>query len=198
MKLIIPTLCLVLWLGCGGSPPAPAPPVEAPPEAPADTAFALRSDAFADGQAIPARYTCEGLDLSPPLAWTPPPPGTLSLALLVRDPDAPDPAAPTRTWTHWLLLNLPPAAGVLPEQAGNESRTGVPAGALDGLNDWGRGGWGGPCPPVGRHRYQFLLFALDTLLPLRADWSREELELLGETRALAVAQVTGTYQKSAP
>jgi len=96
-----------------------------------------------------------------------------------------------------LLLNLPPAAGRLPEQAGGPERAGLPPACLDGLNDWGRPGWGGPCPPAGRHRYQFRLFALDTLLPARADPSRVELEALGEKHALAVARLTGTYEKSA-
>lgn len=192
-------------LGCHSAPPdPPARPASPVAQAPAGTAaqpptvFALRSAAFGPGQEIPARYTCEGLDLSPPLDWDAPPAGTKSLALLVRDPDAPDPDAPSMVWTHWLLLNLPPAARGLPEQAGNAGHAGVPAGALDGLNDWGRPGWGGPCPPVGRHRYQFVLYALDTLLSTRQDWTRPQIEALAATHSRATAELTATYQKRQP
>jgi Raf kinase inhibitor-like YbhB/YbcL family protein len=194
-----------MWLallaaGCGaagdmaGRSAASAPAVPAAEE----KGFRLSSAAFAEGQEIPARYTCEGLDLSPPLAWSAPPAGTKSLALLVSDPDAPDPAAPRMVWTHWLLLGLPPAAGALPEQAGNAGHEGLPPGTLAGLNDWGRADWGGPCPPVGRHRYRFTLFALDTLPPPRADWTRPQLEALAGTRALARAELLATYRKRQP
>lgn len=175
--------------------PAPAPPVDPVGGGGAPDGFRLSSAAFADGGSIPARYTCEGLDLSPPLAWSAPPAGTLSLALLVSDPDAPDPAAPRLTWTHWVLLNLPPEAGRLDEQAGNGPAV---APALDGLNDWERGGWGGPCPPVGRHRYQFQLLALDTRLAARADWTRHQVEEAARGHELGRARLTGTYQKSQP
>jgi Raf kinase inhibitor-like YbhB/YbcL family protein len=121
----------------------------------------LTSPAFAAGTEIPTRYTCEGADLSPPLAWTAPPDGTRSLALVIDDPDAPDPAAPKVTWVHWVLYGLPPAEGSLPEGAGRDA---LPAGAREGLNDWRRPGYGGPCPPVGRHRYFFKLYALDAVL----------------------------------
>ena len=197
-------LGLLAWglTACGTAPPDPPTAPVAAPAAAVETGppavFALRSAAFGPGQEIPARYTCEGLDLSPPLDWDAPPAGTKSLALLVRDPDAPDPAAPSLTWTHWLLLNLPPAAGGLPEQAGNAGHSGTPVGALDGLNDWGRPGWGGPCPPVGRHRYQFVLYALDTLPARRPDWTCAQLETLAATRALATARLEATYRKRQP
>src|SRR3954453_23474348 len=114
--------------------------------------FTLTSPAFAAGGAIPLEYTADGSDVSPPLAWTDPPTGAESFALIVDDPDAPDPAAPKRTWVHWVLYNLPPTATGLPE--GAQVRELWP-GAREGQNDWKRTGWGGPCPPIGRHRYFF-------------------------------------------
>ena len=110
--------------------------------------FKLTSTAFPPGGEIPAKYTCEGQDVSPPLAWTGVPPNAKSLVLIVDDPDAPDPAAPKMTWVHWVLYNLPPSAARLAE--GVKS---LPAGTAEGANDWQRTGYGGPCPPVGRHRY---------------------------------------------
>src|SRR5438309_10332863 len=113
-------------------------------------AFAVSSPAFADNGAIPKQYTCEGADISPPLNWSGAPQGTRSFALIVDDPDAPDPRAPKLTWVHWVVHNIPDEARGLPEDA---SGRGLPAGAVQGLNDWKRAGYGGPCPPVGRHRY---------------------------------------------
>jgi hypothetical protein len=124
--------------------------------------FELTSRAFAAGAAIPARFTCEGDDLSPPLAWSDPPPGTRSFALVIDDPDAPDPKAPRMTWVHWVVYNLPPDARDLREGAGGGA---LPSGARAGRNDWKRPDYGGPCPPVGRHRYFHKLYALDVVLP---------------------------------
>ena len=123
-------------------------------------AFALHSSAFAPGAEIPRRHTCEGDDVSPPLAWSDPPAGTQSFALVVDDPDAPDPKAPKRTWVHWVVYDLPASAHALAEDAGSSP----PSGARVGKNDFGRAQWGGPCPPIGRHRYFFKLFALDAPL----------------------------------
>lgn len=156
-------------------------------------AFALRSAAFADGDSIPARFTCEGDDVSPPLAWSAPPEGTESLALVVDDPDAPDPKAPKRTWVHWVVYDLPPGAGSLAEGA---SRGGMPKGARDGKNDWKRRGWGGPCPPIGRHRYFFKLYALDESLGDRGSLTKAELEKAIQGHVLAKAELVGTYEKS--
>src|SRR5512134_2228226 len=119
----------------------------------------IESTAFAPGGEIPRVHTCEGNDSSPPLSWSGVPEGTRSLALVVDDPDAPDPRAPKMTWVHWVLYDMPAAARELPEDV----RT-LPAGTRDGKNDWKRTGWGGPCPPIGRHRYFFVLYALDTEL----------------------------------
>jgi Raf kinase inhibitor-like YbhB/YbcL family protein len=161
-------------------------------EAVAATRLALTSPSFADGTPIPARHTCEGGDVSPPLAWSGAPAGTQSLVLIVDDPDAPDPAAPRTTWVHWVLYNLPPQATGLPEDA----RRGVlPAGTVEGLNDWKRTGYGGPCPPVGRHRYVHKLYALDRMLLPVGSATKAELERAMEGHVLAQGQLIGTYQK---
>ncbi len=149
----------------------------------------ITSTAFAPGGEIPARHTCEDKDLSPPLAWRDAPAGTKSVALIVDDPDAPDPAAPRMTWVHWVLYDLPPA-GELPEAA----RT-LPAGTRLGLNDWKRTGYGGPCPPIGRHRYFFKLYALDTVLPDLQRPTKAQLEQAMQGHVLARASLIGTYQK---
>ena len=150
----------------------------------------LTSAAFAHQGAIPTKYTCEGADVSPSLTWIGLPPGTKSLALIVDDPDAPDPAAPKMTWVHWVLYNLPPTANGLPEGASV-----LPAGALQGLNDWQRTGYGGPCPPIGRHRYFFKLYALDTVLPDLGRPTKAMLEKAMKGHILVQTELTGTYQK---
>ena len=155
--------------------------------------FALHSPAFADHAAIPARFTCEGDGGSPPLAWSAPPAGTQSLAIVVDDPDAPDPAEPKRTWVHWVVYDLPATARSLAEGA---AEGGLPAGARDGKNDWNRTGWGGPCPPIGRHRYFFKLYALDQSLGDRGGLTKAELEKAIEGHLLARAELVGTYEKT--
>lgn len=153
----------------------------------------INSSAFPDRGEIPRTYTCDGKDLSPPLAWSDLPPGTKSLALIVEDPDAPDPAAPRMTWVHWILYNLPARDGGLPEGVAPEA---LPAGTLQGLNDWRRTGYGGPCPPVGRHRYVHKLFALDAVLPDLGRPTRARLEEALRGKVLARAEWVGTYQRS--
>ena len=152
----------------------------------------ITSSAFAPSGAIPTLYTCEGKDLSPPLAWSGAPAGTKSLALIVDDPDAPDPAAPRMTWVHWVLYNLAPTAPGLPEAV---SATALPAGTREGVNDWGRTGYGGPCPPVGRHRYFHKLYALDSVLPDLKRPDKAALEKAMQGHILAQAVLIGTYQK---
>jgi Raf kinase inhibitor-like YbhB/YbcL family protein len=154
--------------------------------------FSLTSPAFAEGGEIPTRYTCEGEDVSPPLAWSEPPDGARSLALIVDDPDAPDPNAPRMTWVHWVLYNLPPTAGQLPEGVAPGA---LPAGTREGLNDWKRTGYGGPCPPIGRHRYFHKLFALDTVLPDLGRPTKAQLERAMQGYVLAGAELVGTYEK---
>ncbi len=156
-------------------------------------AMQIFSESFEHDQEIPVEYTCDGDDRSPPLAWSGIPDGTRSLALIVDDPDAPDPAAPKMIWVHWLLYNLPPDCAGLP--AGTVS-AGLPAGTGEGLNDWKRTGYGGPCPPIGRHRYFFRLFALDARLPDLAQPTRARLELAMEGHHLEEAILMGTYRRA--
>jgi hypothetical protein len=151
----------------------------------------LTSTAFADGGEIPQTYTCEGRDISPSLSWSDVPKSAQSLALIVDDPDAPDPAAPTTTWVHWVLLDIAPETGGITEGAKP-----LPAGSREGLNDWNRTRYGGPCPPIGRHRYFFKLYALDTSLPKLTRPTKAELERAMKGHTLAVAQLVGTYQKT--
>jgi Raf kinase inhibitor-like YbhB/YbcL family protein len=149
----------------------------------------LTSTAFENGGSIPTTFTCEGEDRAPPLTVHEVPENAKSLALIVDDPDAPDPEAPKRVWVHWVLCNVPPNAHTLPEDRGD-----LP-GAIEGLNDWGRIGYGGPCPPIGRHRYFFKLYALDTLLPELEQPTKSDLEHAMEGHVLAQAELVGTYQK---
>lgn len=153
----------------------------------------LTSPAFGSGEDIPARYTCEGSDVSPPLRWTDMPGGTQSLALILDDPDAPDPADPKTTWVHWVLYDIPPDAAGLPEDV---ERHGLPAGARVGVNDWERQGYGGPCPPVGRHRYFHKLYALDVKLGDLDGPTKEDLEAVMEGHVLARAELIGAYAKA--
>ncbi len=154
--------------------------------------FSLTSPAFSDRGTIPSVYTCEGKDISPALSWSGVPAGTKSLALIVSDPDAPDPKAPQRIWTHWVLFNLPPTLTSLPEGVQLQA---LPREAVNGMNDWDRKGWGGPCPPVGRHRYYFRLSALDTVLDAARPLNREQLEAAMRSHVLATAELMGTYEK---
>ena len=156
-------------------------------------ALTISSPAFAHNSEIPVACTCEGADTSPRLEWTGAPDGTASFALIVDDPDAPDPAAPKMTWVHWVLYNLPPSADHLPEAV---ALSALPAGTLEGTNDWKRTGYGGPCPPIGRHRYFFKLYALDTALPDLKSPTKAELEKAVRGHVLATAEVIGTYQKT--
>jgi hypothetical protein len=149
----------------------------------------LDSNAFTDGGTIPKRYTCEGQDISPPLAWSGVPAGTKSLALIVDDPDAPDPKAPKRTYVHWVLFDIPPTVTSLPEGGT------LPAGTREGRNDWGRTGYGGPCPPIGRHRYFHKLYALDTVLGDLGGPTKAQLEKAMEGHILAEGRLLGTYEK---
>jgi Raf kinase inhibitor-like YbhB/YbcL family protein len=150
----------------------------------------ITSSAFAEGGAIPKKYTCEGEDLSPPLAISGVPAGTKSLVLIVDDPDAPDPAAPKMTYVHWVLFDLPPDTKEIPEGMAK-----LPAGAKSGLNDFKRTHYGGPCPPIGRHRYFFKLYALDAELSL-AKPTKADVEAAMRGHVLAEAQLIGTYQKA--
>lgn len=157
-------------------------------------ALTLSSSAFKQGGKIPSKYTCEGDDVSPPLSFDGIPAGTKSLVLIIDDPDAPDPKAPKRVWVHWVVHNLPPETKGLPE---NASRTGLPQGAVSGLNDSKQTSYNGPCPPIGRHRYFHKLYALDTTLPLKA-LTKADIEATIKGHVLAEAELIGTYQKGDP
>jgi hypothetical protein len=152
----------------------------------------ITSPAFAHNAAIPSTYTCEGDDISPPLVWTGVPAGAKSLALIVDDPDAPDPAAPRMTWVHWVLYDLPPTATGLAEAVAPAA---LPKGTKVGVNDWKRSDYGGPCPPIGRHRYFFKLYALDVLLSDLVKPTKAKVEAAMKGHVLGEAQLIGTYQK---
>jgi len=150
----------------------------------------LTSSAFAHNGDIPREYTCDGSDTSPPLAWSGAPAGTRSFVLIVDDPDAPDPAAPKRTWVHWVLYDIPAATNALEKGVKR-----LPQGTREGLNDWGRTGYGGPCPPIGRHRYFHKLYALDIELPDLGRPAKARVEQAMAGHILAQAELIGLYRR---
>jgi len=154
--------------------------------------FIIHSPAFPHQGEIPVRYTCDGDDRSPPLAWNEVPEGTRALVLIVDDPDAPDPAAPKMTWVHWVLYNLPPESSGLDEAI---AASDLPPGTRQGKNDWKRTGYGGPCPPIGRHRYFHKLYALSEPLPDLGEATRTEVEQAMAGKVLAEATLMGTFQR---
>lgn len=152
----------------------------------------IQSPAFQHMHDIPARHTCDGMDTSPPLAWNGVPAGTKSLALIVDDPDAPDPAAPEMTFVHWVVYNIPPDVDGIEEGA---APSGLPLDAEQGLNDWHDKTWGGPSPPIGRHRYFFKLYALNTTLPHLKHPTKGAVEEAMRGHILAQAELIGLYRK---
>lgn len=156
-------------------------------------ALTLTSPAFAHNGLIPAQFTCDSQDLSPALAWSGLPEGTKSLVLIVDDPDAPDPAAPKMTWVHWVLYNIPPQVAGLAEAIAPAQ---LPAGTLEGINDWKRTGYGGPCPPIGVHRYFHKLYALDTVLPDLKQPTKTQLEKSMQGHILGHVELVGRYQRN--
>jgi hypothetical protein len=152
--------------------------------------FVLNSDAFGDEEAIPERYSCDGENISPPLEWREPPPGTASFALIFDDPDAV--AVAGVTWVHWILFNLPGTTRTLPEALLPDE---LPGDTLPGLNSWDRQDYGGPCPPRGTHRYFFKLYALDEVLDLEAGATSEELRLGMEGHLLGETTLVGSYTR---
>ena len=157
-------------------------------------ALTLTTSAFSPGGSIPPQYTCDGSDIAPPLSWSGAPSGTKSFVLIVDDPDAPDPKAPKMTYVHWVLYNIPPSTTGLPEGATSRD---LPSGAKEGKNDFKRIGYGGPCPPVGRHRYFFKLAALDTVLPDLGAATKAQVERAMDGHVLARAELMGTYAHGA-
>lgn len=152
----------------------------------------LKSNAFENGGIIPAKYTCSGDDVSPPLTWENVPKQAKSLALIVDDPDAPDPKAPKMTFVHWVVYNIPPDTAGLPEHVTSSK---LPRGTREGVNDWHRTGFGGPCPPTGRHRYFHKLYALDTVLDDLHKPSKAKLEQAMQGHILEQTELVGTYEK---
>jgi len=156
------------------------------------TVLTLTSPSFSHNDTIPSRYTCDGKDISPALNWAGIPEGTQSLVLIVDDPDAPDPAAPEMTWVHWVLYNIPPSATGLAEGVAEEN---LPPGTLQGINDWKRTGYGGPCPPIGNHRYYHKLYALDTVLPDLQHPAKTALEHAMQGHIIGQGELIGHYQR---
>lgn len=152
----------------------------------------LTSPGFAHQADIPKKYTCDGEDVSPGLVWSGIPAGAKSLALIADDPDAPDPANPRMTWVHWVLYNIPVSSDALPEAAAEQN---LPEGTLQGLNDWKRTGYGGPCPPIGKHRYFFKLYALDTVLPDLGEPTKSQLESKMQGHVIDQTDLIGRYQR---
>ena len=150
----------------------------------------LTSTSFENQKSFAKKFTCDGEDISPALEWSGVPEGTKSFALIVDDPDAPDPANPKMTWVHWVLYNIPVTASSLPEAV-----TALPPGTKEGLNDWKRTGYGGPCPPIGRHRYFFKLYALDSVLPDLGEATKAKVEEAMASHILEEATLIGTYQR---
>ena len=148
----------------------------------------LESTAFTPNGMIPPRYTCDGADVSPPLTWDEPPGGTQSLALICDDPDA-----PVGTFVHWVLYNLPPTERQLAE--GIPQNQTLPNGAIQGVSDFRKPGYGGPCPPGGTHRYFFKLYALDTVLNLKSGAKKADLLRAMDGHILATAELMGRYHR---
>jgi Raf kinase inhibitor-like YbhB/YbcL family protein len=153
-------------------------------------ALTLTSPDFQANGEIPIQFTCEGQDTAPALSWSGVPDGTKSLALIVDDPDAPDPKAPRMTWVHWVLYNMSPTSKGI-ARGGKD----LPPGTREGTNDWKRTGYGGPCPPIGRHRYFHKLYALDIVLPDLSSPTKAALEQAMTGHVLEKAELIGTYQK---
>lgn len=153
----------------------------------------VTSSSFEPNGGIPAKHTCEGGDISPQLSWSGVPAGAKSLAIVLDDPDAPDPRAPTMTWVHWVLYDIPPDVQSLAEGV-----TALPAGTRMGKNDWKATGYRGPCPPIGRHRYFHHVYALDEVLPDLGQPDRAALDRAMKGHVLAEGALVGTYAKKAP
>jgi Raf kinase inhibitor-like YbhB/YbcL family protein len=169
------------------------PQVDSGPANTVPMTFSLSSSAFDPNAAVPTKYTCEGANISPPLAWSGAPATAKSYALIVEDPDAPDPAKPTRVVSHWVAYNIPASATSLSENASNK---GMPAGSAQGSNEGNKPIYMGPCPPIGRHRYFFKLFVLDTMLKGLSNPKKADLEKAIQGHVIGNAVLIGTYEKT--
>jgi Raf kinase inhibitor-like YbhB/YbcL family protein len=154
-----------------------------------EMALSISTPAFEDGGLIPARHTCNGEDLSPPIEISGAPEGAQSLVLIFDDPDAAkEPHGNGRTWDHWILLNIPPDTTSIPEGS-------TPPGTVQGMNDFGDAEYGGPCPPTFRHQYFLKIYALDTKLDLRNGAARRQVDEAADGHVLASASITGFYEQ---
>ncbi|HEU4744737.1 MAG TPA: YbhB/YbcL family Raf kinase inhibitor-like protein [Anaerolineales bacterium] len=193
-----PIYCLLVFLFAACTPAATTEaiatsPAFAPSETPSTEAtmsLELTSDAFMNGQSIPAKYACTGRNISPALAWTEPPSGTQSFALIVDDPDA-----PMGTWVHWVLFNIPADSRSLQEDLPITGKNIDPNAIYVGKNSSGNIGYDGPCPPSGSHRYFFKLYALDTLISLLPGATKEQVLREMEGHILAQGELMGTFSK---
>lgn len=198
LSILLAALVLALGFACpAGGDPRPQAPADAAgrpskKEGP-KMAFNLSSSAFANNEKIPLRYSGDGEDLSPPLAWSGAPEGTAELALIVDDPDAPT----AKPFVHWVLYGLSPSVTSLPEGIEPNGDVTEPVKARQGENSWGKNGYGGPAPPRGHgvHHYHFTLYALDKRLNLPSGASKEKLLKALEGSVLAQATLTGLYER---
>lgn len=183
LKSVLLVCCWIALAGCSSSQARR----EAPSKAVKAMNFAIGSASFSDGGTIPKQFTCDGENVSPQLSWSGPPAGTKTFALIVQDPDA-----PAGTWTHWLLFDIPASTTQLSENVAKTEE--LPDGARQGKNDFGKIGYGGPCPPPGKpHRYFFKLYALGSKINLKAGASKQELQQAMEGYVLAQTEIVGTY-----
>jgi Raf kinase inhibitor-like YbhB/YbcL family protein len=157
-----------------------------------NTIMQLTSPSFENQKPVAKKFTCDGEDISPGLEWSGVPERSKSFALIVDDPDAPDPANPRMTWVHWVLYNIPATVSSLPEDVKDQD---LPKGTLQGLNDWKKTGYGGPCPPIGQHRYFHKFYALDVVLPDLGRPTKAKLEKAMEGHILSQAELIGLYQR---
>jgi Raf kinase inhibitor-like YbhB/YbcL family protein len=189
-SLAISVLLSLVFLACSSrpqSPPPPPPPAASPPQT-ANTEMKLTSSAFKEGEPIPPQYTCDGINVSPPLEWSGVPKSAKTIAIIADDPDA-----PSGTWVHWVFYNLPSDnIGLVENLPPTET---MKAGGFQGTTDFGKVGYGGPCPPSGRHRYFFKVYALDGELPLKAGATKDELLKAMEGHIVGQAQLMGTYKR---
>lgn len=175
-------------IGCARRPPQPVPP---PPPTESTISWSLTSTAFSSEGQIPSKYTCDGEDISPPLSWSKPPAGTVELALVCNDPDA-----PVGNWIHWVLYGLPPDQQSLPEGVPTSETLADLGGAKQGLTDFKKVGYGGPCPPTGpAHHYHFRLYALDAHIDLASRATEAQLTRAMQGHILAQAELVGLYSR---
>ena len=187
-KLVVLTLIISISVACGNRSQSKSPTSVAETATPNKNEIKVTSVAFQEGQAIPRQYTCDGINVSPPLEWSGVPKSAKTIAIIADDPDA-----PAGTWVHWVLYNLPADnIGVVENVPSTET---LKAGGFQGKNDFGKIGYGGPCPPSGAHRYFFKVYALDNELPLTAAATKAELENAMSGHIVLQGQLIGTYRR---